>query len=115
MQELERQAEESHVDIEEVISKRLVSCVRHTAIKPIYIDDKDRQKIDGILGRNVGSIEDLKKELCKAVSIRVDGVQVKLPQEVRARLASRHLDKKITYEEHIVCIVRKLLQEYVGR
>ena len=113
--ELERQAEDLQLEIEELISNRLCACVSHSSTKPLYVDDENRRQIEAIMGRNLSSVDDLKRELRKAVSFRVDAVTVALPQEVRMRLASRHLDKSMPYEQYVAQIVRKMLMEHVGR
>lgn len=111
----ERQAEECGVSLEELIAARLCDSTEYTSTKPIYVTDEKRRVLEAILGRNLTSAEDLVKEVRVAASIRVDNVRVALPQDVRKRLTTRHVDKTITYEEHVCRIVRRLLAEFVGR
>ena len=115
LNEYERQAEACGQTLEEYLADRLTRCVSYTSSKPIYITDSERQQIEILLRRNVNTAPELIKEIRVASSIRVDNVRVNLSQEVRRRLTTRHLDKTISYDEHVARIVKKLLQEFVGQ
>jgi hypothetical protein len=115
IEEYERQATAHGVTLDELLSSRLAETVDFTSLKPLYISDEKRRELEAVLGRNLNSPDELIKEVRRASTIRIDNVRVTLPQVVRSRLSSRHMDRTISYDEHVSRIVRKLLQEYVGR
>ena len=111
----ERQAEECGVPLEDLIAARLCDSVQHTSTKPIYLTDEDRRRLDFLFGLNLNTAADVIKQVQTLCTMRVDNVRVNLDQHIRKRLTTRHLDRGITYDEHVARIVKKLLAEYVGR
>jgi len=65
------QAEKAGVDIEQLLSDRLAACVTHTAAKPIYFNDAERQELEKMLGKNIVTTKDLLAQIRNAISVRL--------------------------------------------
>lgn len=108
----ERQADEYGVTIEEILASRLADCVQHTSVKPLYVTDEERQKLEAALRRNISTVAQLVSEVQKASSINVEGVSVKLSPALRQRLRSRNFSQP--FDQFLSTLIVQSLEQYVG-
>jgi hypothetical protein len=83
------QAAHDDLSVEEKLTERLAETISFTAEKPIYIDDVFRQRIDKMLGRNIGSAEELLTAIQHGTTIECADVQVHIEDNLMRRLKSR--------------------------
>src|SRR5580765_230245 len=84
------EAEDVGLDLESLLTNRLVECVDHTAAKPLYFDDAQRKRLEELIGRNVSKPLEALSVLERLLTIRINSVPVTLKPEVITRLRTRH-------------------------
>lgn len=85
----ERQAKYAKKSLEEMLSKRLISCVQHSSEKPIYISDERRQTIERLLRRNLDNSMQLIEAIERLVDVDVGGTKIDIPPQVLERVKTR--------------------------
>lgn len=108
----QQQADIAGVDLEAMLSDRLASCVSHTAVKPYYINDTDRQELEKILGKNMRTAKDLVLQVRNAVSVKLDNVKITIKPGLLSRLKTRCLGMK--WEDFLEKIIIQDLERYAG-
>lgn len=108
----EAEARKRGVDVETVLCERLVRAVDHTATKPLYFDDSERQELDHIIGRNLSSAREALGQIRNLSAVRVQGVKVGIRVNVLERLKSRCLRMK--WETFLEKLITEDLERYVG-
>src|SRR5512147_1692155 len=63
-------------EAEDEMLERLRRCVSHTALKPLYLDDDQRRRLEDALEHNVSSAEVAIAQILTALSIQVGDVGV---------------------------------------
>ena len=97
---------------EEAMSERLVRCADYTDTKPLYFNDKDRSKLEALLGKNLSSATDALHLLQRSFSVRANNVQITFKPTLLARLKSRCFSKD--FEGWLANLVVESLERYAG-
>jgi len=100
------------IPVEELFAQRLAHCQDHTAEKPLYFNDSERQTLERYLGRNVLNVSDTLVQIRNAMSVRVHKVIVPLETQLLAKLKSRAI--RVPFEEFLQTQVVQSLERYVG-
>lgn len=100
-------------EAEDEMVERLRRCVTYTALKPLYLDDDQRRRLEDALEHNISSAEVAIAQILTAVSIQVGDVGVQIPSHVMRRLPSR-VFKGETYESVVEREVIHALERFVG-
>lgn len=108
----ELEAEKRGVDLETVMSERLVETVDYTAHKPLYFNDDERQQLEQVVGKNLSSTREALGQIRNLGSVRVQGVKVGIKVNVLERLKSRCLRTK--WETFLEKLITEDLERYVG-
>ena len=106
------QAEKAGVDVEQLLSDRLAACVTHTAAKPIYFNDAERQELEKMLGKNIVTTKDLLAQIRNAISVRIGTQKITLKPGLLSRLKTRCLGMR--WEEFLEKIITEDLERYAG-
>ncbi len=107
------EAEDVGLDLESLLTNRLVECVGHTAAKPLYFDDAQRQKLEALIGKNVSKPLEALSILERLLTIRINSVPVTLKPEVITRLRTRHFGTE-DFGFWLSRMVNKWAAEFVG-
>jgi hypothetical protein len=89
LEKYQAEAEDVGLQLEELLANRLVECVGHTAAKPLYFDDAQRQKLETLIGKNVSKPNEALSIIERMMTIRINSVPVTLKPEVITRLRTR--------------------------
>lgn len=100
-------------EAEDEMVERLRRCVTYTALKPLYLDDDQRRKLEDALEHNISSAEVAIAQVCTALSIQVGDVGVEIPAQVARRLSTR-VFRGDSYEEMIKRVVLHGLKVHCG-
>lgn len=100
-------------EAEEEMLERLRRCVMHVALKPLYLDDDQRRKLEDALEHNISSAEVAIAQILTALSIQVGDVGVEIPSQVARRLQTR-IFKGETYEQVVRRETIKALEVFCG-
>ena len=106
------QADKAGIDVEQLLSDRLAACVTHTAQKPIYFSDGERQELEKILGKNILNAKDLLAQIRNAISVRIGTQKITLKPGLLQRLKTRCLGMR--WEEFLEKIITEDLERYAG-
>jgi hypothetical protein len=98
--------------LEKNLSSRLVAAADYTSTKPLYINDKLRQRLERLFGRNFSTPEDLVHQMEKYITARIGDVDVQLSPTLLTRLKTRCFGKP--FEQFLTDRVVVSLEEYVG-
>jgi len=109
----EKQAEQRGVDLDMLFKERLTATVGQTSVKPIYIDDDTRQKLEHVLGRNIYRAGDLVIAVERLSLLKVENAKVHLDPKILDRLRSRHFSD-LPFDAWLGQQVREGLEQYVG-
>ena len=107
----EIQAEDTGSTLEETLQDRLQSCVYYDSEKPLYFTDAQRQELDSLLKRNVGSAEKALSAIRSQLTADVGGFKVLLSPNVLQRLKTRCFGKP--FEQFFRETVNRVLEEFV--
>jgi hypothetical protein len=107
----EIQAEDAGFTLEQVLQERLQACVYHDSDKPLYFSDQQRQELDSLLKRNVGSAEKALLAIRSQLTVDVNGIKVLLAPNTLQRLKSRCFGKP--FEQFFRETVNRVLEEFV--
>lgn len=86
----ERQASAASLPIEELLARRAAESVNHASVKPLYVSDAQRQRLEAICGRNFTRPKELVEAVARLATVRVENAMVVLDPVVLERLKSRH-------------------------
>ena len=100
------QAKATGVEVEELLTERLSSCVSYTSQTPIYLSDKQRGELQHLLGSSLKTSDQLIDYLTRLLSVvLVNGdsspplstitIDVPLLRRLQSRRFGRTLDKTI--------------------
>lgn len=107
----EIQAEDTGLTLEQVLQERLQACVYYESEKPLYFDDSQRQELDSLLKRNVGSAEKALLAIRSQLTVDVSGIKVLLSPDVLKRLKTRCFGKP--FEQFFRETLNRVLEEFV--
>ncbi len=107
------EAKDLDMQLEDVLANRLVECVGHTAAKPLYFDDAQRQKLEALIGKNVSKPNEALSIIERLLTIRINSVPVTLKPEVIARLRTRHFGTE-DFGFWLAKLVNKWAMEFCG-
>ncbi len=97
-------------DMEDVMSSRLAACVGYDADKPLYFSDAERQELEHLLGRNLSSASEALAAVKRALTVKLDGVEVPLQPALLTRLKTRCFGK--TFPEFLKERIVRGLEEF---
>ena len=83
------QADRLNIPIEQILRDRLRMAVTFVDSKPLYFDDADRQDLEALLGKNLANARDALQTIRRYLTVKVEGVSIKLKPTLLARLKSR--------------------------
>src|SRR5262245_18227397 len=106
------QAEAREIDIEKLLSERLIASVEHGAEKPLYFDDDERRELEHLLGKNLFNARDTIVLIRNAVAVRVQNLRIVLQPGLLSRLKSRCHGLK--WEEFLEQTIVHQLERYAG-
>lgn len=98
--------------VEEVVSERLVKFAHVDSTKPIVLDDKARQHIDKLLGRNFSTAAELVSAVQRALMCKIDEVEIPCSPYLLERLRTRCLGME--FPKFMQATVKRLLEEFAG-
>ena len=107
------EAEDVGLDLESLLTNRLVECADHTAAKPLYFDDAQRQKLEALIGKNVSKPNEVLSIIERMHTIRINSVPVTLNPTVITRLRTRHFGTE-DFGFWLSKLVNKWAAEFVG-
>ena len=107
----EIQAEDAGFTLEQVLQERLQACVYFDSEKPLYFTDAQRQELDSLLKRNIGSSEKALASIRSQLTAEISGIKVLLPPNVLQRLKTRCFGKP--FEQFFRETVIRVLEEFV--
>lgn len=110
--EYQHQAEAHGVDVEELLAERLESCVEHTSLKPIYINDSQRQALDKLLKMNLTTAEQLVVRVQQALSVEINHITIPLDPNLLTRLKTRTFG--VPFEKFLSQVITEELERFVG-
>ena len=99
--------------LEDILKERLHRCQSHTALKPLYMNDAERAKLEQALGHNLSSAEQAIAQVTTALMLQVGDVGVELRPQLTARLATR-VFRGETWEQVIRREVIQGLEAFCG-
>lgn len=99
--------------LEKVLSKRLIQTVNYTSEKPLYIDDKLRQRLERLFGANFNSPLELVRLMERYVTARIGDVDVQLSPMLLSRLKTRCFSNK-SFPQFLTERVIEGLEQYAG-
>jgi len=97
---------------DEVMEKRLRSCINYTGSKPLYFDDEDRSRLEALIGKNVFSPTEALQLLERQRTLTVENVDITLKPQLLARLKSRCFVPD--FEAWLSKLVVEELERYCG-
>jgi hypothetical protein len=97
---------------EDEILTRLATCREHTSPTALYLDDKTRQELEAIAGRQLKSARDVVQWARSIATFSVAGVNVPLSEQLMKRLDSRRFGKSMP--EYVSRTTVDLLEKEVG-
>ena len=100
-------------EAEDEMVERLRRCVTHTALKPLYLDDEQRRRLEDALDHNLTSAEQAIAQVTSAISIQVGDVGVEIPSSLARRIESRTFRGE-TYDEVVRREVIRGLEVFAG-
>ena len=109
----EEQAMARGLTLEDILKERLHRCQSHTALKPLYMNDAERAKLESALGHNLSSAEQAIAQVTTALMLQVGDVGVELRPQLTARLATR-VFRGETWEQVIRREVIQGLEAFCG-
>lgn len=112
LHEYEAQASVRGVQVEDLIAERLGGCVEHRASKPLYFDDRQRQQLEQVLGRNVLNSTDALLQIRNAMSVRIGKVMISLKLNLMQKLRSRCIGTD--WDTFLQKLITDELERYVG-
>jgi len=98
--------------VEQVIETQLYRYQDHESIKPIVLNDVQRQHIERLLGRNITTADELVMVLQRALDVRVDNVDVTLTPYLLDRMKSRCIGME--WDKFLPFTIKRLVEEFVG-
>ena len=98
--------------MEKVMSKTLTDCVDFTAVKPIYINDTQRKRLDRLFGKNFKDADEIIHIMERYVTARIGEVEVQLPPQLLVRLKTRCFGKP--FEQFLAERAIEGLESYAG-
>jgi hypothetical protein len=99
--------------VEDYMQQRLQRCREHTALKPIYMNDAQRRRLEDALEHNIDNADVAIAQVCTALAIQVGDVGVQIPAQLARRIATR-IFRGETYESVIRREVIKGLSVFAG-
>lgn len=106
------EADQYDVPVDDLIAHRLTTCVDHTAQKPLYFDDTDRQAVEKLLGRNFRSAKEVVALIRNLVSVKLAGIDVNLSPTLLVRLQTRCF--KPPFDQWVAQLVAEQLEQFCG-
>jgi hypothetical protein len=113
LENYERQAEQRGIELDALFQERLTATVAQTSIKPIYIDDTTRQRLEQILGRNLYRAADLVAAVEKLSLLKLENAKVHFEPELLERLRSRHFSD-LPFDAWLARQVHEWAEQFVG-
>lgn len=98
--------------LDEEIHERLKRCLTYTADKPLYFDDKQRRRLEDLLGHLVQHPDIALQQLEHLVQLKVGEVDVDIDSQLLNRLSTRTFGK--TLAETIQREALRGLRAYAG-
>jgi|SRR6185437_5384498 len=112
IEQYRREARDYGTSLEEVIAHRLASCASHSATRPIYFDDQERQVLEKLISRNITNPKQVIQVVEKLLTMRINSMSITLKPDVLSRLRTRHnageFSQWLTQQIHV------LLEQFVG-
>jgi hypothetical protein len=112
LDQYQQQADRVGLDVETLLGDRLGACVEHTAGKPLYFNDAERQEIDKMFGKNVYGTRDLLNQVRNCLAVKVGNIKITLQAPLLSRLKSRCLGAK--WEAFLERLIIEDLERYCG-
>ena len=114
---LKKYREESEtygVELEELLANRLSECVNYNSTKPLYFTDTQRQNLETMLSRNIGSPGEVLEILRRFLTVKVNGISMTLRPEVLERLRTRHFDHSRDFGTYLTDCVNEWAETAAG-
>jgi hypothetical protein len=111
-QAYEKFAARKRISMDQALSGRLDAFADCEAVKGLFFNDAERQELERIAGRNFSSAREVIEAVCRALTVKVGGVEVAIPAEMAARLKSRCQERN--FEKWLADLISEKLSEYVN-
>jgi hypothetical protein len=98
---------------EDEMLARLHRCREHTALKPLYMNDEQRSRLERSLDHNFSTVDEAIMRITQALAIQVGDVGVSLPANLMRRLALR-VGRGETWEGVVQRETVRGLEQFVG-
>lgn len=108
----DRQSQKRGRDLEAEIADRLRTFAGVASEKPIILNDDDRRAIETLLKRNMNTSIELVKELERALTVTVGGLDITLSPMLLAKLQSRCIGED--FSTFLKREITRRLEEFVG-
>ncbi len=98
--------------VEKVIQRKLLQFASSNSTKPLVIDDLARQHLEKLLARNLTTADELVSAMQRALSVRIDNVEIPLTPYLLDRLKSRAIG--VEFNTFLTQTIKRLLEEFVN-
>jgi len=115
VEQYEKQAKAEKVTLEKILEDRLRRCVGHTAIKPLYFNDSERQRLEEITGGHlIDSVPQVLDRIRSTVSVKVGDITVTIPPQILDRAKARSQAFRLSVEDWLRKEISENLERSVG-
>jgi|SRR5580693_6571527 hypothetical protein len=115
VEQYEKQVKASKGTLEKLLEDRLRLCVNYTAIKPLYFNDAERQKLQDITGGHlIDNIPQVLDRIRSTVSVKVGDVVVTIPPQILDRARARAQAFRLSTEDWLKKEIEQNLERSVG-
>jgi hypothetical protein len=109
---LDQTAKAQGKDIESACTDLLAKFSTVSSVKPIIVSDAARQQIEKLVGRNIGSEDQLLYIVKHALNVKLNDVDIPLTPYLIDRLRSRCIG--MDFAEFMKRTVKRLLEEFAN-
>lgn len=100
--------------VEELMAKRLANCVDHNAVRGLYFNDEQRIVLEGLTGAMLPTPADALLKIRQMVTVKVNGVDIQLDQQILKRAEGRAGSMRMTIEEWLEKEITVAMEFAVG-
>src|SRR5215471_5453183 len=105
-------ADRQEKSVEQMIEIQLYRYQDHESVKPIILSDISRRHLESLLGKNISTGDELVSILQRALTMRMDDIDVPLTLYLLDRLKSRCIGME--WEKFLPFTIKRLVEEFVG-
>lgn len=98
--------------VEELLTERLIRYKNSHSDKPLILEDADRRQLEQMFQINLSASDRLVSEMRRALSIRIDSLEITLPSRLLERLKSRAI--RVSFDTFLRDLIIRSLEEHVG-